>query len=151
MAQMNRLDVLLKAQVVCATLSGSGSQSIVEAVMLSAELAAAAGGGGNGAANRKRERAWKKIKTSLGSGDTVLKFDAVVMDEAAQSVEPSSLIPFKFKPRHVHSLPAVRSVLGWTRRVQSWRLMPADSIVVQSLGVKGIVVPHPYPELTFLQ
>ncbi|CAM9688473.1 unnamed protein product, partial [Choristocarpus tenellus] len=34
-------------------------------------------------------------------GKGVLSFDAVVMDEAAQAVEPSSLVPFKFNPRAI--------------------------------------------------
>jgi superfamily I DNA and/or RNA helicase len=29
------------------------------------------------------------------------KFDAVIIDEAAQAVEPSSLIPFKYNPQAV--------------------------------------------------
>lgn len=99
--QVARTEVLLKAQVVCSTLSGSGSQTIIETMMLSAEQtrnssaakvkgkgkgkgkAKARGGGGDG-----------------GSGGGMLSFDAVVMDEAAQAVEPSSLIPLKLNPRY---------------------------------------------------
>ena len=59
--------ILDQADVVCATLSGAGSQPILEVVM--------------------------KIPG--------FKFHAVIIDEAAQAVEPSTLIPFKFNPHRV--------------------------------------------------
>ena len=59
--------ILEQADVVCATLSGAGSQPILEVVM--------------------------KIPG--------FKFHAVIIDEAAQAVEPSTLIPFKFNPHRV--------------------------------------------------
>ena len=73
---MNRLDVLLQAEVVCATLSGSGSQTLVEAVMLSAQVQAEA----SGKVKPKRGRKWGGGGSrSVGVGGTVLGFDAVVM------------------------------------------------------------------------
>jgi senataxin len=62
-----RKSILEKADVVCCTLSGAGSQPILEVVM----------------------------------HITGFKFDAVIIDEAAQAVEPSTLIPFKFNPARV--------------------------------------------------
>lgn len=62
-----RKHVLDKADIVCCTLSGAGSQPILEVVL--------------------------RI--------TGYKFDAVIIDEAAQAVEPSSLIPLKFNPQVV--------------------------------------------------
>lgn len=94
---MNRLDVLLQAQVVCATLSGSGSQRVVEAILLSTKPRKPAGA-------RGAKKGAKKGRIGNASGivdvKAVLGFDAVVMDEAAQAVEPSSLIPLKFNPRY---------------------------------------------------
>lgn len=62
-----RKQILEKADIVACTLSGAGSQPILEVVL--------------------------RI--------TGFKFDAVIIDEAAQAVEPSSLIPFKFNPQIV--------------------------------------------------
>ncbi len=62
-----RKQILENADVVCCTLSGAGSQPILELIL--------------------------RI--------TGFKFDAVIIDEAAQAVEPSSLIPFKFNPQAV--------------------------------------------------
>lgn len=62
-----RRQVLERADIVCCTLSGAGSQPILEVVL--------------------------RIPG--------FKFDAVIIDEAAQAVEPSSLIPFKFNPQCV--------------------------------------------------
>lgn len=59
-----RRQVLERADIVAATLSGAGSQPILEVIL--------------------------RI-----SG---FKFDAVIIDEAAQAVEPSTLIPFKYNP-----------------------------------------------------
>ena len=62
-----RKQVLEQADVVCSTLSGAGSQPMLEVVLRLTEF----------------------------------KFDAVVIDEAAQAVEPSSLIPLKYNPQAV--------------------------------------------------
>lgn len=59
-----RKQILEKADIVCCTLSGAGSQPILEVILRM----------------------------------TNFKFDAVIIDEAAQAVEPSSLIPLKFNP-----------------------------------------------------
>ncbi|CAM9265858.1 unnamed protein product [Ectocarpus sp. 4 AP-2014] len=88
-----RLGILLRAEVVCATLSGSGSHMLVETVMMSMQLAATK------LAKTKKGR--KKAKAAGREGQTILGFDAVVMDEAAQAVEPSSIIPLKYNPRAV--------------------------------------------------
>jgi hypothetical protein len=62
-----RKQILDQADVVCSTLSGAGSQPMLEVVLRM----------------------------------TGFKFDAVIIDEAAQAVEPSSLIPFKYNPQAV--------------------------------------------------
>lgn len=62
-----RKGLLESAHVVCCTLSGAGSQPILEVVM--------------------------RIPG--------FKFDAVIIDEAAQAVEPSTLIPLKYNPQTV--------------------------------------------------
>lgn len=46
----------------------------------------------------KRKKGSSKAQEA-GALASPLRFDAVVMDEAAQAVEPSSLIPLKFNPR----------------------------------------------------
>jgi len=62
-----RKSILDRADIVCCTLSGAGSQALIEVVI----------------------------------GKTGFKFDAIIIDEAAQSTEPSALIPFKFDPHLV--------------------------------------------------
>lgn len=62
-----RKGILEAAHVVCCTLSGAGSQPILEVVM--------------------------RIPG--------FKFDAVIIDEAAQAIEPSTLIPLKYNPHTV--------------------------------------------------
>jgi len=63
-----RKEILFGADVVVSTLSGAGSQALLEVV--------------------------------IRSGND-FKFDAVIIDEAAQASEPSALIPFKFNPKSV--------------------------------------------------
>lgn len=62
-----RKNILDQADIVCCTLSGAGSQPVLEVVL--------------------------RI--------TGFKFDAVIIDEAAQATEPLSLIPFKYNPKVV--------------------------------------------------
>ena len=59
-----RKALLESAHIVCCTLSGAGSQPILEVIMRLPGF----------------------------------KFDAVIIDEAAQAVEPSTLIPLKYNP-----------------------------------------------------
>ena len=92
--QANRMDILLKAQVVCSTLSGSGSQTLIETIMQSAKAPP------NAQAEGKGKGKGKKKAKGVDGGSGMLSFDAVVMDEAAQAVEPSSLIPLKLNPRY---------------------------------------------------
>ncbi|KAJ1399465.1 AAA domain-containing protein, partial [Ochromonadaceae sp. CCMP2298] len=65
--QAIRKQLLEAADVVCCTLSGAGSQPLLEMVLHMPDFA----------------------------------FDAVIIDEAAQAVEPSCLIPLKYNPRAV--------------------------------------------------
>ena len=107
-----RLDVLLEAQVVCATLSGSGSQALVEALMYSVRMSEKHKQKHDGKTQKKQKQAPKRkggkgiigcSGVGIGGRDEsppILAFDAVIMDEAAQAVEPSSLIPLKFSPRY---------------------------------------------------
>lgn len=70
--QANRIDVLLAAEVVCATLSGSGSQTLIEAVMLNAQAQV------SGKAKQKLRSGQTGVRTP-DVGKRVLRFDAVVM------------------------------------------------------------------------
>lgn len=59
--------ILARADIICCTLSGAGSQPLVESILQV----------------------------------TNFTIDCVIIDEAAQATEPSSLIPLKFNPRSV--------------------------------------------------
>jgi superfamily I DNA and/or RNA helicase len=61
------------ADIVCSTLSGTGSPQMLESIMNSSP--------------------------SLSTQARGFRFDAVIIDEAAQAVEPSALIPLKFNPK----------------------------------------------------
>lgn len=63
-----RREILFGADVVVSTLSGAGSQALLEVAI-----------------------------RSLND----FKFDAVIIDEAAQAAEPSALIPYKFNPKSI--------------------------------------------------
>lgn len=65
--------MLLEAEVVCATLSGSGSQHLAETVLLSAQMKAEGSKKG-------------KMKRWQGDINTTLNFDAVVMVRLTLSV-----------------------------------------------------------------
>ena len=69
-----RKRILLDADVICSTLSGAASHALLEASLFNGALLGNASGG-----NREH-----------------FKFDAVIVDESCQAVEPSTLIPFKF-------------------------------------------------------
>eukprot|EP01041_Mallomonas_annulata_P008591 gene8591-17720_t len=60
-----KLSILETADIICSTLSGAGSSSLLEALVHISNFS----------------------------------FDAVIIDEAAQAVEPSSLIPLKYNPQ----------------------------------------------------
>lgn len=80
--------------MVCATLSGSGSLQLIEAMLLSEQGTTKAGK----QVTKKQQKRMNQIASS-NAGSTSLTFDAIVMDEAAQAVEPASLIPLRFNPR----------------------------------------------------
>ncbi|KAJ1454117.1 P-loop containing nucleoside triphosphate hydrolase protein [Pelagophyceae sp. CCMP2097] len=69
-----KIDALKAAEIVCCTLSGSGSSSLVDAA-----LSAMDDGG------RRKDPF----------------FSAVIVDEAAQAVEPSAMIPLRYHPKRV--------------------------------------------------
>jgi senataxin len=71
---------------VCCTLSGSGSPQLLEAII------------NNGASD---SGGVKSSSSGDGTGDTSFSFDVVIIDEAAQAVEPSALIPLKYNPKVV--------------------------------------------------
>lgn len=81
-----RRSVLRCAEVVVATLSAAGG-----------DLPALLASGGRGAAR-----------------DSVLRFDAVIIDEAAQAIEPATLIPMHLLDPVKVSSPAM--CLSWLRR-----------------------------------
>jgi len=75
--------ILEEADVVCSTLSGAGSVQLLECIM-----------GGSTASSRDSSSANSK-------GKLPFSFDVVIIDEASQSVEPSTLIPLKYNPKMV--------------------------------------------------
>ncbi|CAM9773434.1 unnamed protein product, partial [Phaeothamnion confervicola] len=87
-----RLDALCTARIVLATLSGVASEKLVQAALgpdgSGGGAGGGVGGGGGGKSGGDRRR-----------GE--LYFDALIVDEAAQAVEPSVLIPFKHNPHCV--------------------------------------------------
>lgn len=83
-----RHQVLEQADIVCCTLSGSGSPQLLESIINN-------GASGNSAKNGGDS-------TSSGDGTNTsppFQFDVVIIDEAAQAVEPSALIPLKYNPK----------------------------------------------------
>jgi len=84
-----RRRVLAGADVICSTLSGAASQALLESTLYGTGTAGSGPGLGVGARVRTME------KDTFG-------FDAVIVDESCQAVEPSTLIPFKYLgPRSV--------------------------------------------------
>jgi len=82
--------VLEQADIVCCTLSGSGSPQLLEAII------------NNGATDKSAGVTSGGGSTSTGDGSATLtpfRFDVVIIDEAAQAVEPSALIPLKYNPK----------------------------------------------------
>ena len=68
-----------EAEIVCCTLSGAGSPLLLECVMNTSTAIVS--------------------ESSHRSAQQPIHFDVLIIDEAAQAVEPSTIIPFKFQPK----------------------------------------------------
>ncbi|KAG8462708.1 hypothetical protein KFE25_004684 [Diacronema lutheri] len=100
-----KLALVASADVVCCTLSGAGAETLVELALprgagggaASGAAAAATGGEGSGDGGGGGCHNGGGVG---GGGGGALRFPLVVIDEAAQAIELSALIPFKFGARH---------------------------------------------------